>query len=235
MNTDNQMLGGSTAEMNNQSSNFSANDASFDDTSYNNTSYNDTSATTNASENFTSTSDNYVNGGVTNNGVNNNQSAYTTSSTTHPNGGRQHESVGCLPVGNLKQGVKTAAKELFGLGRHKNGCQHGSATTTTSTCSCTNQANCPHRTQNCDCNETDTYNSSTLSDNKTSNFSSNNQEVDSYNNSDSFNSSANGNFNGTDTISGQAGGEFSTSDSYQSNGVGGEQYSAGGPVGGNNY
>jgi hypothetical protein len=251
MDNNNQMLGGSTAEMDNQTSNFSANEANSSNFSAKDTNYNNTSASMNASENFTSNSDSYVNSDITNNGVsngvnngvNNNHSNYTTTSTTSANGGRQHESGGCLPIGILKQEVKTAAKGLFGMGRHKKGCQHGNATTTTSTCSCTNQATCPHSTQNssygvsenCNCNESDTYNSTTLSDNKTSNFASNGQESNSFNTSNSFNNSASDNYNATEKFSGQAEGGFSESDSTQMNGVGGEQFSSGGPVGGNNY
>jgi hypothetical protein len=239
MDNNNQMLGGSAVETNNQSSNFSDN----------------ISGTMNESENFTSSSDNYVNntstyGAVNNGAVNHNQTDYTTTSTTNANGGSQHETVGYFPGGSLKREVKTIAKELFGMGRHKKGCQHGGTTTTTSTCTCTDQATCPHRTQNssyavgenCACNETDTYNSSTLSDNKTSNFASSNQVDDSYktnvnggNGATSTMNNASDSYNDTETFSGQASGGFSNTDSYMSNEAGAQSYSNGGPVGGNAY
>jgi hypothetical protein len=226
MENSNQMPGGSAVEMNNESSNFSANDASYN-----------ASGTINASENFTSSSNNYANGGATYGGANNNQSNYTATSTTHANGGHKHESVGCFPGGSIKREVKNVAKELFGMKRHKNGCQHSTTTSTTSTCACTDQATCPHRTQNgsyttgenCDCNESDTYNSTTLLSN---------QEAGLHESSNGFNGIATGNydannkFSGTETFSSHATGGFSQG---ESNSIGGERFSNGGPVSGNSY
>jgi len=220
---------------------FNENDASYNSTSGMNTK-NFQSDTMNSSNNFTSNQDSYssnqdsyVNDSSTTNygGANNKQSDYSTTTTTNGTSGRHSDSVGCFPGGSIKREIKVAAKHLFGMGHHKKGCQNGSTTTTTSTCSCANQAACPHRTQHsgaavgsaCDCNDSDAYTSSTTynSDNKASDFSSNHEQVDSYNNSSNYNDSMSNNYNDTKTFLGQA------------NVVGGETSNSGVPVGGNNY